>query len=218
MKRYTLLKDLPTFKAGEKFFISDSGNLIAGTPSNPKKITVETRYGLTMKIDLMAYAQETLEEFPNILKDWFEEIKEPELPKEFFCIDIDKVICYNFSYFSSNKNTRQEYIRFMEKYKSVGNYFETKEEAEKYLKYLKAKAIIKEDTKGAHFYWKDVSRVKYYGVWNCQLDILNKHLGLEYREIITDRASTIYFNSEKDIEESFKKHPEEWKTYLTYEQ
>ena len=66
MKRYILKKDLPTFKAGEKFFISKSGNLIAGTPSNPKQITVETSYGLPMKIDLMAYAQETLEEFPNI--------------------------------------------------------------------------------------------------------------------------------------------------------
>lgn len=36
MKCYKLLKDLPTFKAGEKFFISESGNLIAGTPSDPK--------------------------------------------------------------------------------------------------------------------------------------------------------------------------------------
>lgn len=84
MKCYKLLKDLPTFKAGEEFFISDSGNLIAGTPSNPKQITVETRYGLPMKIDLMAYAKETLEEFPNILKDWFEEIEEPE---EYFIIN-----------------------------------------------------------------------------------------------------------------------------------
>ena len=28
----------------------------------------------------------------------------------------------------------------------------------------------------------------------------------------------IYFKSEEDIKESFEKHPEEWKTYLTYEQ
>ena len=31
-KRYKLLKDLPTFKAGDEFFISKDGNLIAGTP------------------------------------------------------------------------------------------------------------------------------------------------------------------------------------------
>jgi len=51
MKRYTLLRNLPTFKAGEEFFISESGNLIAGTPDNPKQITVETEYGIPMKID-----------------------------------------------------------------------------------------------------------------------------------------------------------------------
>lgn len=73
MKRYKLLKDLPTFKAGEEFFINKSGNLIAETPRNPKQITVETLYGIPKKIDLMAYANETLEEFPNILTDWFEE-------------------------------------------------------------------------------------------------------------------------------------------------
>lgn len=55
MKRYKLLKDLPTFKAGEEFFISKSGNLIAGTPRNPKQITVETLYGIPKKIELMKH-------------------------------------------------------------------------------------------------------------------------------------------------------------------
>ena len=212
MKRYKLLKDLPTFKAGEEFFISDNGNLIAGTPSNPKQITVETRYGLPMKIDLMAYAKETLEEFPNILKDWFEEIEEPELPKEFFCIDIDKVIGYGYSYFSMNENTIQEYIRFIEKYKSVGNYFDTEEEAEKYLEYLKAKAIIKQDTNGFNPDWDNKDETKYWGYWDFYK---NK---LDYDWDYGAKRVGILFKTIKDIEESFKKHPEEWKTYLTYNQ
>ena len=33
-----------------------------------------------------------------------------------------------------------------------------------------------------------------------------------------EKEPTIMFKSQNDIEESFKKHPEEWKTYLTYEQ
>lgn len=40
MKRYKLLKDLPTFKAGQLAYISKTGNLIAGTPENQK--TTET--------------------------------------------------------------------------------------------------------------------------------------------------------------------------------
>lgn len=210
MKRFKLLKDLPTFKAGEEFFISKSGNLIAGTPSDPKQIAVETRYGLPMKIDLMAYAKETLEEFPNILKDWFKEIEEPELPKEFFCVDIDRVLGYDYSYFSSSKNTRQEYIRFIEKYKSVGNYFETREEAEKYLEYLKAKAIIKQDTKGFTPNWKNCEN-KYYGYWNSGEN------SIDYLVSYVTKYSDICFKTEEDIKESFKKHPKEWKTYLTYE-
>lgn len=131
MKRYKLLKDLPTFKAGEKFFISDSGNLIAGTPSNPKQITVETRYGLSMKIDLMAYAQETLEEFPNILTDWFEEVEEA---KTFF------LIC-DVYYTALEDNTKSREDWQIKNLKSIGNYFETKEDTEKCIAYLKAKVV-----------------------------------------------------------------------------
>lgn len=69
MKRYKLLKDLPTFKAGQLAYISKTGNLIAGTPENQK--TTET--GLI----IMIYHETTLKKFPNILTEWFEEIKEP---------------------------------------------------------------------------------------------------------------------------------------------
>ena len=69
MKRYKLLKDLPTFKAGQLAYISKTGNLIAGTPKNQK--TTET--GLI----IMIYHETTLKKFPNILTEWFEEIEEP---------------------------------------------------------------------------------------------------------------------------------------------
>ena len=69
MKRYKLLKDLPTFKAGQLAYISKTGNLIAGTPENQE--TTET--GLI----LMIYHETTLKKFPEILTEWFEEIEEP---------------------------------------------------------------------------------------------------------------------------------------------
>lgn len=67
MKQYRLLKDLPTFKAGQLAYISKTGNLIAGTPENQK--TTET--GLI----IMIYHETTLKKFPNILTEWFEEIE-----------------------------------------------------------------------------------------------------------------------------------------------
>ena len=69
MKQYRLLKDLPTFKAGQLAYISKTGNLIAGTPESQK--TTET--GLI----IMIYHETTLKKFPNILTEWFEEIEEP---------------------------------------------------------------------------------------------------------------------------------------------
>lgn len=68
MKRYKLLKDLPTFKAGQLAYVSSLGNLMAGTPEEPE--TADTG------LNLMMYHRGTLEKFPNILTEWFEEIEE----------------------------------------------------------------------------------------------------------------------------------------------
>lgn len=199
MKRYKLLKDLPTFKAGEEFFISDSGNLIAGTPSNPKRITVETLYDIPKKIELMAYAQETLEEFPNILTDWFEEVK--ATPSEYYYITDDGNVDF----------VVEEEPNLSRRRKAIGNIFETKEEAEKYLAYLKAKTIIKKDAKGFKPNWQDTDEDKWCGVW----DIIHKEVSTHITWY--GQEDTIYFKSKEDVEESFEKHPDEWKTYLTYE-
>ena len=148
----------------------------------------------------MAYAKETLEEFPNILKDWFEEIKDSEW---IYCID-------NFG----NKVAKMKVnhiLEIRENLKSIGNYFETKAEAKKYLEYLKAKTIIKQDTKGFKPNWK-ICENKYYGYWNSRKDSLG------YLVSYITKYSDICFKTEEDIKESFKKHPKEWKTYLTYEQ
>lgn len=69
MKRYKLLKDLPTFKAGQLAYISEQGSLIAGNPDKPE-IT-------DAGVQLMMYHKTTLKKFPNILTEWFEEIPNP---------------------------------------------------------------------------------------------------------------------------------------------
>lgn len=69
MKRYKLLKDLPTFKAGQLAYISEQGSLIAGSPDKPE-IT-------DAGVQLMMYHKTTLDKFPEILTEWFEKIPEP---------------------------------------------------------------------------------------------------------------------------------------------
>lgn len=75
MKYYKLVKDLPTFKAGELFRIAPSGSLV-NVPSS-----------------VVAYSVTTLEKFPNILEDWFMEVPEPirdNKTKEAFIEYLDK--------------------------------------------------------------------------------------------------------------------------------
>lgn len=69
MRRYKLLRDLPTFKAGQSAYISEQGSLIAGSPDKPEITDVG--------IQLMMYPKTTLEKFPEILTEWFEEVQEP---------------------------------------------------------------------------------------------------------------------------------------------
>lgn len=94
----------------------------------------------------------------------------------------------------------------------VGNTFITKEEAKKHLAYLKAKEVIRQDAKGFKPDWLDRNQVKYSGNWNLLTSTVGYAWELMYK------GSEIYFKSEEDINESIKKHPDEWRTYLTYEQ
>lgn len=128
---------------------------------------------------------------------WFEE------DEDYFYITTDGSVWLC----SKNKDKELDKNR-----KAIGNYFETIEEAEKYLEFLKAKTIIKQDTKGFEPNWTDEEQNKYSGCWKW---LSTK---LEHTWEKTYRSSTIYFKSEEDINESFKKHTKEWKIYLTYEQ
>ncbi len=70
MKRYKLKKDLPTFKAGGTFHINDKGNLVSDNEFSK---------------GIVAYSKSTLDKFPSILTDWYEEYEEQDpLAKEAF--------------------------------------------------------------------------------------------------------------------------------------
>ena len=65
MKRYKLKKDTPAFKAGTECYIEEAGNMV---PCRGISYTIVHK--------------DQLEKFPNILTDWFEEIKEPLIKDE----------------------------------------------------------------------------------------------------------------------------------------
>ena len=185
MKRYKLLKDLPFAKAGDEFSLyrGDDRSMILAPKEWDKHL---------YEIDIS--------DIKNF-DEWFEEIGEPEW------------VYYVDSFGSKVSKIRVSHIpRNRENLKSIGNYFETEEEAEKYLAYLKAKEVIKQDTEGFKPDWKNTSQKRFFGYFN----LIDKTLC--HFDIGENMESKIFFRYEEDIEESFKKHPEEWKTYLTYDQ
>lgn len=185
MKRYKLLKDLPFVKAGAIF-----QEWTAKRNEKEEKALVNAD-NLTTTL-----WSKDIDNFD----DWFEEIQ--ELKKYYYIGSMGHIESAEYKGWEISLKLR----------KSIGNYFETEEEAEKYLEYLKVKEVIKKDTKGFKPDWGNKDEAKYYGVWNFDRE------KIEYFAWDVYKSSDIFFKSIEDIEESFKKHPEEWKVYLTYEQ
>lgn len=193
MKRYKLLKDLPFAKAGDIF-------------------KGELEYGTTVLFpeDYENYKHKlSSDEFWDF-DEWFEEIKEPE---QNYCVDnlggcVSKI----------DKNYLAIFPTLIANLKSIGNCFETEEEAKKYLEYLKAKEIIKQDTKGFKPNWDSEQQEKWGLSYECDTYFCRTDDKPVFNSTRKIKYTTIYFRTKQDIEESFKKHPEEWKTYLTYDQ
>ena len=188
------MKDLPFAKAGDILSLERSQEYgyfkLCKDRSNPRSI--ELYEGI-------------VEGFIDNFDEWFEEIEEPKI---YFTIDMykSKFKTINTDYYSGWSSLEVKNI------KDLGLLFKTKEEIDKFIAYLKAKAIIKQDTKGFKPNWNNEGEKKFFGSWNFQ----RKEVYWNYEYI--NKYVEIYFKTNEDIEESFEKHPNEWKTYLTYEQ
>ena len=195
MIKYRLKKNLPCAKAGEIFREDFDKN------DNNNVYLYQESYGIKQhKI--------CLEDIDNF-DEWFEEVEEP---KQYFSINLLKA-------------TVEEVMNIhhsdwaIENMKNIGMLFESKSQAEKYLEYLKAKAVIKQDTKGFKPDWTNNSEIKYFGYLHFEkiefgIAVKENKFGRERM----NKTTTIYFQSEEDIKDSLEKHPEEWRVYLTYEQ
>ena len=194
MIKYKLLKDLPCAGAGEIFQ--------QGYDENDED-------NIYLFQEILGVKQiKILLDYIDDFDEWFEEVEEPE---QYFSINIFKATVEEI------KNIHYSEWA-IENMKSIGILFETREEAEEYLAYLKAKAIIKQDTKGFKPNWNDTKQIKY----SCSYDE-DRFTGYGCVKPVIEKTSTkmgalIYFKSEEDIKESLKKHPEEWRKYLFYEQ
>lgn len=193
MMKYRLRKNLPCAKAGEIFREDfDENNIV---------YLYQESYGLKQhKI--------CLEDIDNF-DEWFEEVEEP---KQYFSINLLKATVEEIM----NTHHSEGAIENM---KSIGMLFESRGQAEDYLKYLRATAIIKQDAKGFKPDWTNNSEIKYFGYLHFEkiefgIAVKENKFGRERM----NKTTTIYFQSEEDIKDSLEKHPGEWRVCLTYEQ
>lgn len=198
MKQYRLLKDLPTFKAGQLAYISKTGNLIAGTPENQK--TTET--GLI----IMIYHETTLKKFPNILTEWFEEIEEPVNsihwePKsgdEYFWIDECGSILPGTFYRDSLYD--QQRLTF-------GNVYRTEKEAEKASERKLAEVRLQRTSDFEPDFENDE------GGWIIGYDYEDKSLTTTSINCI-DYGEPVRYATEEEAEKSIEENEADWRKYF----
>ena len=197
MKRYKLLKDLPTFKAGQLAYISKTGNLIAGTPENQK--TTET--GLI----IMIYHETTLKKFPNILTEWFEEIEEPTdsihwKPKYddwYFYISDHGSVCSDIWNDNYTDNKRLAF----------GLVYRTEEECKAALDRKLAEARLRKTSD----FKPDFEDCR--GGWVVYYNYKDKEL-YSYDTDYDDSGETIRYATEEDSRKSIRENERDWKIYF----
>lgn len=185
MKRYKLKRDLPTFKAGEIFYLSDAGNLLRESDN------------------IAAYSCTTLDKFPNILTDWFEEIDEstrwkPRKNHIYYCISGDGGYVAEDTWYGGQCVDDDRF--------EIGNCFQTREEAERVVEYLKALSVVRGDATSK--FARDRNNFYVY------YDIISNHLavGVSFYDLENGVFGLPYFATTKDAQRSIERHRSEWLT------
>lgn len=191
MKRYKLLKDTPTLKAGTIFeeVVGDFDGLRALTRITPVGAKTSPHF--------------TIKDIDNF-DEWFEEIPEKHerwrggRGDGYYFIDDEGVIRHEI-----DTNDGMDNYRY-----NIGNYFKTEAEAESYKKYLTARQVLLDDAEGGKFVLigKNLSGDynDFYRVWNIHSNNLYC-------------PGVIYFQDEDAFRKSLKEHEEQWKTVRKYE-
>ena len=182
MKRYKLKKDTPAFKARTECYIEEAGNMV---PCRGISYTIVHK--------------DQLEKNPNILTDWFEEVNEstrwkPEMDQKYYLIASDGTVYDNLWDDVSTDNGRF----------NVGNCFQTEEEAERVVEYLKALAVVRGDATSK--FTRDRNNFYVY------YDIISNHLavGVSFYDLENGIFGLPYFATTDDARRSIELHKNEW--------
>lgn len=191
MKRYKLLKDLAGLKAGSTLYLNELGNLVA-----EDKTTI-------------VFLANFIHHYNLLDSGWFEEIPEEYKRWRGWFGDTYYLVT---DALSVDEETEQG-CALDERLYAAGNYFKTEEEAQKAADWLKAFAILRDDTKGFKPDWGDAGQKK----WCVRNDRCGGKLVVDFF-IQWDFGSVIFFPTKADAEASTKNHKQEWLTFFGVEE
>lgn len=192
MKRYKLKKDLPTFELGDEFILKEGIGL---------------QHVLEGCDGAIVYTEATLDKFPNIMTDWFEEVNEPTRWKPekegeayYYVGNTGDVYSSSWNYFTIDQG------RF-----EIGNCFQTEEEAKRVVEYLKALAVVRGDA--------TTKFVKGGSNWFVYFDTNSNSLKTDYDVYATINGifGLPYFATIEDAQRSIELHKKEWLTIFGIE-
>lgn len=188
MKRYKLLKDTLTLKAGTIFEERED-------PDEYKEL------GQVVADGCLTSPWLTVSEISNF-DEWFEEIPEPKRWRGklgeiyWFLSDNGSIYC------KTDADTYIDYYRYL-----VGNYFKTKEEVKVYKKYLIARQVLLDDAEGGK--WDE------HGCNNWNAVYARNNWGALH--FMSYMPELIYFQDKETLEKSLEEHEEQWKIVRKYE-
>lgn len=185
MKRYKLKRDTPAFKAGTECYIEEAGHMVP-----------------CRGISYIIVHRDQLEKNPNIMTEWFEEIDEttrwkPEKFQKYYYVE-DNSFVYDDAW--SNVSSIDD-GRF-----DIGNCFETKEEAEQVVEYLKALAVVRGDATSEFVKGGD----NWYVCIGIESGFLHPDVTSYY--MANGIFGLPYFATEEDARRSIELHRNEWLT------
>lgn len=186
MKRYKLLKDLAGLEAGSTLYLNELGNLVA-----EDKTTIVFLANFIHHYNLLD--SDWLGELPDERKRW-----RAKKGGQYWCVQSDGGVVYDHEIEVDVDDERYE----------IGNYFKTEEEAQRTAEWIKAFAILRDDTKGFKANWKDGGQLRWGVEYNYDTNRLSVYLTFGVQD------GVIYFATREDAEESIEAHERQWRTFF----
>ena len=192
MKKFKLLKDTPTVKAGT-IFVEEGDNF-----NDYKELVQVVPYGCPNRPFFV------VKEIINF-DDWFEEIPEKYerwrggRGDDYYFINDEGVVCHEI-----DTNDGMDIYRY-----NAGIYGRTKEELEAKLKYNVARQVLLDDAEGGKFV--PGSSNNWYNSYCLCLEAWSTFSSWYYY------PGAIYFKSEEALLKSLKEHKDQWEIVRKYE-